>query len=594
MHPNVPGQTQKPRSGHGVGRHPWYCSALALLFTVPLLLAYGATTRGLTSPTGTAIGSTVAPETAGAPAVSRVGRAVAPETVGISAPSTAQDTAAPLPATPLPPAPAATPQIVFEATPVFTPLPQTSPMVQPSMATPHPPASRRVRIMNSASGAALINLDLKIAGTSAHTDDHGDVLLPLDAAANPAELPGFEQIPAPIGQISLRPNAMQTARLFLQDLQSGHPEQTWGDLTPDTQSAWKSAEQYAAFYRNKFGTTPIEAFELGEPSAPAAWSRPTTDAHYTRAITIPLTLHVRSSSAKTGRDVLGPDMLLVDDGQRWTIASSGAAGSEGTLLLPPVLPSRALNVPILMYHHIAPTPVRGQFRADFDFRLAYDLTVNPEDFNRQLDYLVKAGYHGVTPHAVLNALLYGTPLPEKAVVLTFDDGYLDNYTYAFPLLAQHGMVGTFSVIVGLIGQHGPDLQYMGWDALQTMVDQGMDIQSHTQNHRDLGTLSDDAAFQELTLSLQALQQRFHLPVDILTYPSGEPFRSGNVARQQTLLSLLPRAGYGGALLDPILSSTRQDAQRPYQLQRVRVPGNGRLDSFVASLGTQRRIADAER
>ena len=237
-----------------------------------------------------------------------------------------------------------------------------------------------------------------------------------------------------------------------------------------------------------------------------------------------------------------------------------------------------------MYHHVAPTPVRGHYRTQYDYRLAYDLTVSPEAFAGQLAYLEASGYHAVTAHAILNYLLYGIPLPVKPVALTFDDGYLDNFTYAFGALQSRHMIATFNVITGMVGQQNKDLQYMSWDDLKWMVDRGMDIESHTVTHHDLGTLSNDSALRELVQSRAALQEHLNVAADVLTYPSGEPFRSGSVARQQDILRLLPRAGYAGALLDQRTNGTFQRAREPYQLVRVRVAGGEPLKAFGENLG----------
>jgi peptidoglycan/xylan/chitin deacetylase (PgdA/CDA1 family) len=97
---------------------------------------------------------------------------------------------------------------------------------------------------------------------------------------------------------------------------------------------------------------------------------------------------------------------------------------------------RELRVPILMYHYIStPPPGADIYRKD--------LSVTPARFESHLQYLVRAGYQVVTLDDMLYALTQGRPLPPKPVILTFDDGYEDNYLNAFPLLQKYAMTGHF-------------------------------------------------------------------------------------------------------------------------------------------------------
>ncbi|KIG01924.1 polysaccharide deacetylase family protein [Caballeronia concitans] len=84
---------------------------------------------------------------------------------------------------------------------------------------------------------------------------------------------------------------------------------------------------------------------------------------------------------------------------------------------------RARSVPVLMYHHVSSSP--GM------------ITVSPEHFGAQMAYLERAGYRTLGSQQ-LSAYLAGEPVPAKSVVLTFDDGYLDNWVHAHPVLQRHG------------------------------------------------------------------------------------------------------------------------------------------------------------
>ncbi|NIV37881.1 MAG: polysaccharide deacetylase family protein, partial [Anaerolineae bacterium] len=75
-----------------------------------------------------------------------------------------------------------------------------------------------------------------------------------------------------------------------------------------------------------------------------------------------------------------------------------------------------------------------------------DLSVSPRDFEEQLAYLQQEGYESITLNDLALHLTRGKPLPPKPIILTFDDGYANAYTEAFPLLQQYGFAGTFFVI----------------------------------------------------------------------------------------------------------------------------------------------------
>jgi peptidoglycan/xylan/chitin deacetylase (PgdA/CDA1 family) len=260
--------------------------------------------------------------------------------------------------------------------------------------------------------------------------------------------------------------------------------------------------------------------------------------------------------------------------QGWRVAEGGPLDPEAPVIPPSQIPPRALHVPILMYHHISSTPPAPSQAG---------LTVTDAQFAAQLAYLKGHGYHAVLLVDLFNALYYGRPLPPQPVVLTFDDSYLDAYTDAFPLLRHYGMAGEFNIITGFVGETVGINSYMTWPQVVAMAGAGMEMESHTIDHQDLGIIGADQDAYELRFSRAVLAAHVHRAVQFLAYPSGEPFRSGTAAAQQRLLALLPRYGYVGGLLDPPAPSTLQDARTPYQLPRVRVSPGESLAAFAASL-----------
>ncbi len=204
----------------------------------------------------------------------------------------------------------------------------------------------------------------------------------------------------------------------------------------------------------------------------------------------------------------------------------GAFSAEETAALSEPLPTGSLDlrVPILMYHYVdaEPPPVG---------RYADGLTVRTPDFLEEMDYLADHGYHTVTLADVYLAMAGIRSLPDKPVALTFDDGGLDNYQVAFPILRERRLTATFFVITKTVGAAGQ----MSWDQLREMADGGMSIQSHTVSHPDLPGASDSRLRSELMGSREAIRQALGRPVYAVAYPAG--------SFDQRVIAAAKEAGY---------------------------------------------------
>lgn len=172
---------------------------------------------------------------------------------------------------------------------------------------------------------------------------------------------------------------------------------------------------------------------------------------------------------------------------------------------------RRIRVPILMYHYVSELP------PDADaYRV--DLTIRPDIFHEHLRYLHDEGYTTISLYDLDQALLYGTPLPARPVVLTFDDGYTDHYTNVFPMLKEFGFTGTFFIITGRVDSNDP--AYMSWDQVKAMAEAGMSMESHTKSHLDLRGRDYDFLVYELLGSMESLEAHTGHPVGIFSYPAG--------------------------------------------------------------------------
>jgi peptidoglycan/xylan/chitin deacetylase (PgdA/CDA1 family) len=167
-------------------------------------------------------------------------------------------------------------------------------------------------------------------------------------------------------------------------------------------------------------------------------------------------------------------------------------------------------VPILMYHYIRIVDASTD-------PLGYRLSVAPDAFAAQMDWIADNGYTPITM-ATFTACLRGQQTcPARPVVLTFDDGYADNALEALPVLQQRGFVGTFFIVSGRVGAPG----YMTPEQLVALRDAGMEIGAHTVTHADLTQLARDAATVEMRDSRVALEELLGITVRSFSYPAGK-------------------------------------------------------------------------
>ncbi len=146
--------------------------------------------------------------------------------------------------------------------------------------------------------------------------------------------------------------------------------------------------------------------------------------------------------------------------------------------------------------------------------------VSPYVFGKQVEYLFKKHYKIISLHDLQDHIRKGEKLPEKAVIITFDDGYMDNYTQAFPILAKYRFKATVFLITSLIGGKNYDAPMLGWDQIKEMAKYGIDFGSHTVRHPYLTKLPIDAARKEIQESKYLLEQGLGKKVTLFCYPYG--------------------------------------------------------------------------
>jgi peptidoglycan/xylan/chitin deacetylase (PgdA/CDA1 family) len=240
---------------------------------------------------------------------------------------------------------------------------------------------------------------------------------------------------------------------------------------------------------------------------------------------------------------------------------SGRAGSAPSGLVRNATPQPdwkpyAGPVPILEYHVLGAAPADAPYP---------ELYVTRPDFHRQMDWLDQHGYEAVTLEAVEKAWFEGGTLPAKPVVLSFDDGYRPQFTFALPELRKHGWPGLLN-----LKAEGSDLYASNVEA---MIAAGWELAAHTIHHLDLTTLDADRLEEEVGASRRILQREYGVPVANFCYPAGR-FDS-------TVIAAVETAGYTGATTEIPGYANRK---APYELARFEILGSSGVSGLAEDLG----------
>lgn len=230
--------------------------------------------------------------------------------------------------------------------------------------------------------------------------------------------------------------------------------------------------------------------------------------------------------------------------------------------------ARSLDVPILMYHYIS-TPPQGANA------VRRDLSVPPERFEAHLGYLREAGYTSVSLRDLVLALTIGLPLPERPIVLTFDDGYRDAYEDAYPLLQEYGFTGTFFLVTSAIDQQNPN--YLTWEQVAEMSAGGMAMEAHGYTHEAMEGRDRDYLIWQMLGSKEAIEARTGETVRFFCYPSGH--------YDEQAMQVLHELGYWAATT--IEFGQEHSSESLFDLHRVRIHGDYTAERLAALLGALR-------
>jgi peptidoglycan/xylan/chitin deacetylase (PgdA/CDA1 family) len=210
--------------------------------------------------------------------------------------------------------------------------------------------------------------------------------------------------------------------------------------------------------------------------------------------------------------------------------------------------------PILMYHSISK-------------KHEGSLCVSPENFSRQIKYLVKKGYAVISMDELIDEINNGRRYIPKTVAITFDDGFEDNFTDAFPVLARYGMPATIFVITGYVSKLE---EYLTWDQIFIMSKNDITIGGHTRNNEYLPSVKDKKMLlDEIAGCKSDIESRIKRPVNLFCYPLG--------GFNEDVKKAAKLAGYKGAC------TTNRGGDRlnrdVYELNRVKITNSDMTKPF---------------
>lgn len=244
-----------------------------------------------------------------------------------------------------------------------------------------------------------------------------------------------------------------------------------------------------------------------------------------------IALHTAACSLVSPDIVLGPAFAFLNKLHSWPPARKlgvrllwkritlyflrGAAATAGWHQLQEEFGKR---LPVLMYHHVGPPKPNSD----------PDLTVSTARFEAQLRFLARKGYIGIQPSDWLAWVRNGKPLPEKPMLLTFDDAFEDLADHAFPLLERYGFGGLVFVVTNCVGGTNLWDEPLGFASrrclsaaqIQQWSVKGIDFGAHSKNHPDLKTLAESHLRDELEGSRSALEKIIGTRVFSFAYPYG--------------------------------------------------------------------------
>lgn len=222
----------------------------------------------------------------------------------------------------------------------------------------------------------------------------------------------------------------------------------------------------------------------------------------------------------------------------------------------PEASSPIIAIPVLNYHGVDHNPKNS-------------LIIEPDKFAQQMNYLKEHQFTPLTLDDFFLVLEGRQPSPPKPILITFDDGYANNYEHAMPILKKHRFPATLFMSPGAVGQDG----YLNWNQTKQMHEAGWDVQPHGMTHPHLPKLSAEQQEGEIVKSRKLIEEQLGTKADVFCYPYGE--------FNKHTLTILKENGFRYAFT--IQQGKTTSKQPPLELKRIYVNGKDSLETWSERL-----------
>jgi peptidoglycan/xylan/chitin deacetylase (PgdA/CDA1 family) len=214
-----------------------------------------------------------------------------------------------------------------------------------------------------------------------------------------------------------------------------------------------------------------------------------------------------------------------------------------------------VTIPILLYHHIGTSPVDSVYY------------VPQETFEQEIKTLHDWGYESISIIMLIKAITVGAQLPPHPIVITFDDGHVDNYTNAFPIMQKYGFKGALYIVSNFMDTSG----YLSHEQILEMYHAGWDVGNHSMNHFDMTVLDAVTLHREIVESKKKLEDVLGIDIPTFAYPFG--------AKNGTVVAEVRAAGYIAAMGAEGYKDS-QGEWNLFNLQRVGIKGTENANSIM--------------
>ncbi len=239
-----------------------------------------------------------------------------------------------------------------------------------------------------------------------------------------------------------------------------------------------------------------------------------------------------------------------------------------------ILGDKDKGIRVLVYHSINEVDKRKD---------AIRITVTPELFRRQVEYLISRGYSIVSLDTIVEYISGDNNIEGKIIALTFDDGFGDNFNNSYNILKSRGLSATYFLTYDYIDSdkifpwytgNTSDAKPLTWKDVLNMASGGMTIGSHTLSHINLGSVSDDEEMlnKEIKISKDRIEEKTKSPVNHFAYPVG-----CRGAYDKKTEEMIRKSGYKSAYTNIFGENKKGD--NIFELKRTRIDWNDTLFKF---------------